>query len=414
MSEQAAPPDLFARKGHAGAEGSHGLSARRPAPDLFTPADGDDSRSDREAARKGGGAEEAAAPASLSSINLKRGHALAAALADENAGPASVDAGPSSGNLERDAAPPADGAAQPQGASPAHGPFLALLAIACFALGFWYTISSSNRAEPDSTAVMQAEDGAQAEPPSSARAALDPGVADTETPSVQQAGNREVEALPGIEGSGETDSLPRIDLIRIEPNGEAVIAGRAEPDSQLILLDNGEPMGKVTADRAGEWAFIPATPLVPGEHEFSLVIVTLQGTVAVPGVGIPAEGSSLKPLEPGDAPIVKAKAITHSTSEETAAAAQPAAGGSAGKTAPYAVQLSSTTSWKGAEQEWLKLQRSFPDLLGDKKLVVHKAELDRRGTWYRVRTGNFAELTSARKFCSALRAKRQDCLVIKR
>ena len=78
------------------------------------------------------------------------------------------------------------------------------------------------------------------------------------------------------------------------------------------------------------------------------------------------------------------------------------------------MQLSSTTSWKGAEQEWLKLQRSFPKLLGDKTLVVHKAELKQRGTWYRVRTGDFEELATARKFCSALRAKRQDCLVIKR
>ena len=138
------------------------------------------------------------------------------------------------------------------------------------------------------------------------------------------------------------------------------------------------------------------------------MIVTPQGTVAVPGVGKPQKGSALQPLEAGDGPIVKTKATTQSTAKQP----QPPAGD--GKTAPYAVQLSSTTSWKGAEQEWVKLQRSFPELLGDKELVVHKAELDKRGTWYRVRTGDFAELATARKFCSALRAKRQDCLVIKR
>jgi hypothetical protein len=417
MSEQAAPPDLFARKGHAGAEGRP-VPAKPSAPDLFTAADSDESRSDREAARKGDSAEEAVAPASLSSINLKRGNGLAVRLADDNAGLASVDAGPSSGELERDGAPPAAQAAQPQGASSAHGPFLALLAVACFALGFWYTISNSNRAEPDSAAVTQAEDGPQSGPPSSERAASGSVVAEFETPldqqAARQAGDQEVEAQPEPEGSSEPGSLPRFGLIRIEANGEAVIAGRAVPDSELILLDNGEPIGKVKADWAGEWAFIPTTPIAPGDHEFSLVIVTPQGTVAVPGVGKPEKGSSLQPLGTGDAPNVEAKAIPHSTAQETAAEAQSPAGESVGKTALYAVQLSSTTSWKGAEQEWLNLQRSFPELLGDKQLVVHKAELDRRGTWYRVRTGDFAELASARKFCSALRAKRQDCLVIKR
>ncbi len=78
------------------------------------------------------------------------------------------------------------------------------------------------------------------------------------------------------------------------------------------------------------------------------------------------------------------------------------------------IQLSSTTSRRGAEQEWRKLKRDFPGLLGDKELNVHQAVLKQGGTRYRVRTGSFAEKASARALCSEFRARRQDCLVIER
>ncbi len=405
MSEQPVTQDLFARKGHAGAGDGPDLPAKPPAPDLFAP-NGDDPPKDVKSAKAkrlpddGGNADDPAAAASLSSIQLKRGSGLAAALAqDKDWASAPADRVPT-----QDAQ-----GAQPLNSSSVHGPYLALLAIICFAIGIWFTISSSNRADrvnvqADEAAVsaMPADQGDTSDTPS-------PG----NTPVESAAGQQAASSPTGQEAdaAGETERLPKFDLIRIEPNGEAVIAGRADPETELILLDNGEPIGKVTADLAGEWAFIPATPLAPGDHEFSLVIVTSEGTVAVPGVGKLDKGSSLQPPETGGNPVINAKGVSRPGPEEPSSAGAASAGGAAGS---YSVQLSSTTSWKGAEQEWLKLQRSFPKLLGDKTLVVHKAELKQRGTWYRVRTGDFEELATARKFCSALRAKRQDCLVIKR
>ncbi len=75
---------------------------------------------------------------------------------------------------------------------------------------------------------------------------------------------------------------PSVDVVNIEPDGAAVIAGRAAPGLELILLDNGTPIGTVTADARGEWVFIPASPLPGGAHDIGLVIKEVRGGVSVP------------------------------------------------------------------------------------------------------------------------------------
>ncbi len=75
---------------------------------------------------------------------------------------------------------------------------------------------------------------------------------------------------------------PSVDVVTIESDGAAVIAGRAAPGLELILLDNGTPIGTVTADARGEWVFIPASPLPGGAHDIGLVIKEVRGGVSVP------------------------------------------------------------------------------------------------------------------------------------
>ncbi|MBH3926597.1 BapA prefix-like domain-containing protein, partial [Pseudomonas aeruginosa] len=51
----------------------------------------------------------------------------------------------------------------------------------------------------------------------------------------------------------------------IDPSNGSVIAGTAEAGATVILTDgNGNPIGQVTADGSGNWAFTPATPLANG------------------------------------------------------------------------------------------------------------------------------------------------------
>ena len=68
----------------------------------------------------------------------------------------------------------------------------------------------------------------------------------------------------------QAQALPSFDVVRVNPNGDAVIAGRAVPGSVVIIFDNSKPIGEARADGRGEWVFVPAKPLDPGSRELSL------------------------------------------------------------------------------------------------------------------------------------------------
>lgn len=71
-------------------------------------------------------------------------------------------------------------------------------------------------------------------------------------------------------GARQATRLPAFDVVRINPKGDAVIAGRAVPNSVVVILDGGKPIGEVRADARGEWVFVPTKPLDPGTRELSL------------------------------------------------------------------------------------------------------------------------------------------------
>ncbi len=63
---------------------------------------------------------------------------------------------------------------------------------------------------------------------------------------------------------------PSFDVVRVERSGEAVIAGRAAPGSEVTLRAGNRVLGKVTADGRGQWVLVLETPLGPGSYELSL------------------------------------------------------------------------------------------------------------------------------------------------
>jgi nucleoid-associated protein YgaU len=73
-------------------------------------------------------------------------------------------------------------------------------------------------------------------------------------------------------------SAPSFDVVWVGPNGNAVIAGRAEPGAKVTVLDGGKTVGEVTADARGEWVLTPENPLGSGNHELSLAARAKDGT----------------------------------------------------------------------------------------------------------------------------------------
>ena len=77
-------------------------------------------------------------------------------------------------------------------------------------------------------------------------------------------------ATGGDAAAGPTPIPPSFDVVRVNPSGDTVIAGRAEPNAKVTILDRGNVLGTVEADGRGEWVFLPDAALNPGEHSFTL------------------------------------------------------------------------------------------------------------------------------------------------
>ncbi len=63
---------------------------------------------------------------------------------------------------------------------------------------------------------------------------------------------------------------PSFDVVRVNPRGDAVIAGRAAAGAEVTILSNDKAIGKVTADKRGEWVLMPDKPLPPGSRRLGL------------------------------------------------------------------------------------------------------------------------------------------------
>ena len=70
---------------------------------------------------------------------------------------------------------------------------------------------------------------------------------------------------------------PSFDVVRVDPRGTAVIAGRGAPGSEVTLLADNDPISVIDVDNAGEWVMILDTPLPAGAVELSLLMETASG-----------------------------------------------------------------------------------------------------------------------------------------
>lgn len=83
----------------------------------------------------------------------------------------------------------------------------------------------------------------------------------------------EARATPSRPQDTARPIAPSFDIVRVNPRGDSVIAGRAEPNSEIIIRDGDREIGRVRADSRGEWVLVPSEPLLPGNREISAAMV---------------------------------------------------------------------------------------------------------------------------------------------
>ena len=90
-----------------------------------------------------------------------------------------------------------------------------------------------------------------------------------------------------------------IDVARVKPDGEAVFAGRGEPNARISIFEGDILLGETTADANGEWVIILDKPLAPGQHLVSIAMETTTGETALADVTLAidiAESEEESPL----------------------------------------------------------------------------------------------------------------------
>ena len=109
--------------------------------------------------------------------------------------------------------------------------------------------------------------------------AAPPKPADAGTPppsSVARALPGDAEEAPS-EAARPATRTPSFDVVRVSPEGDAVIAGRAGPGAEVMVKDGDAVLGKATADRRGEWVLVPEKRVPSGAHELRLEEKTASG-----------------------------------------------------------------------------------------------------------------------------------------
>lgn len=81
--------------------------------------------------------------------------------------------------------------------------------------------------------------------------------------------------------SSPTAAAPSFDVVRVAPNGNAVLAGRAAPGARVTVKDGDKDLGTATADGRGEWVLLPSAPLTPGGRTLSLGAKLGDGPIVV-------------------------------------------------------------------------------------------------------------------------------------
>lgn len=92
-------------------------------------------------------------------------------------------------------------------------------------------------------------------------------------------------ATPSVSGDSAANE-PSFDVVRIGERGDAVLAGRAMPKAEVVILDGGKEIGRTIADGRGEWVFVPSNPMPPGARQLTLRAQNPDGTVVESGAPV--------------------------------------------------------------------------------------------------------------------------------
>ena len=197
-----------------------------------------------------------------------------------------------------------------------------------------------------------------------------------------------------------------------QPAAGAVPVPLSDPDAETQAALAVEPAAGGSGEEAEAASAAPAAPETTGTGTLTTV-PEAQPEPAAPSQPAAAAAPSVPDAPAATAPATSAEepaevaTLPASTPPATPAPAAPAAGGK------WRIQLASVKSEGAAKQEWSRMQQAHPDLLGDMRLTVQRADLGTKGVYFRLQAGPLPNRTTAEDVCAELKSSQQPCIVVK-
>lgn len=152
-----------------------------------------------------------------------------------------------------------------------------IVAVGAIAVSAWRLSSVEGLPIPGLAAPepAAAPPAAPAAPPAS-RAPAGPAA---QTPAAERSAAQSSAAASGAApAQGPAAGAPTFDVVRVDPRGDAVVAGRAPPRSKVALTIAGKPVAEAEADADGQFVILPPA-LPPGDHMLALRATSPSGEV---------------------------------------------------------------------------------------------------------------------------------------
>lgn len=182
---------------------------------------------------------------------------------------------------------------------------------------------------------------------------------------------------------------------------------KVKPDKVggMNIPDKDDPL--YTMGRGGNAEHILPPPEAPQPRPVAPPPPPPQAMTQAPAIAAPGAFPAPLPAPPPGSAQGKPAAKPSEAAKTPAKPAEPAAAGP-----PTKIQLASLRSADEARDEWQRLKRDNPDLLGKLSGFAIKADLGERGVWYRVEAGPIGDKAAAVKLCKALKERDLGCQLV--
>ena len=219
----------------------------------------------------------------------------------------------------------------------------------------------------------------------------------TPTSSAPPASTATADPVKAVEAPQTEDPPPAVEIAKL-PQASTV----PEPPS----IDDGASVPSASASPTQpERNFVLLPPSAPPAPPVEPVSAPPEAAASAPAS--PAEVRAPPAPQPDATPVDQTPAVVVTIAPPTnQAPPEPPPQNT------WRVQLASVGDGNVAQAEWLRLQEIHPELLASQPLHIQQVELD-RGTFYRIQAGAFDAVAGAEQLCAGLKARGQDCLVVR-